>query len=75
MSTMLAPEPTTTDTGNDDELTHITHSCDLDMALCGADVSEDPEVMFAREEDICVVCNDLMLSGGGVCPRCGKPGW
>lgn len=50
-----APAPSTTST-NDDGLTHI-YCCDPNLALCGNDLSDTPEV----EEDgiVCVVCEDL----------------
>lgn len=49
-----APAPTTSNTSTG--LTHI-YCCDPDLALCGEDLTDIPEV----DEDtlLCVVCDDL----------------
>ncbi|MEU3160028.1 hypothetical protein ABZ753_21595 [Streptomyces griseoincarnatus] len=64
MNAALAPVTETTDIDN--ETTHV-FCCDPDRALCGHDVSNDPEVPNPTPND-CVVCLDLEEQP---CPRCG----
>jgi hypothetical protein len=49
-----APAPTTPSTSLD--LTHV-YCCNPDLALCGEDVSNTPEV--DQDEQLCMVCEDL----------------
>jgi hypothetical protein len=48
------PQPSTTGTSID--LTHV-YCCNPDLALCGEDVSDTPEV--DEDGQLCVVCDDL----------------
>jgi hypothetical protein len=52
----LAPAPDRTTTGSGD-LDHV-YCCDPDLALCGTDVSDVPEIDPDTDVD-CIVCNDL----------------
>lgn len=52
-----------------DENEHIFCWCDVNLALCGADISESPIELGERAwPDMCVVCAELENSP---CPRCG----
>jgi hypothetical protein len=62
-NTTLAPTPT----GSSVDLTHV-YCCDYDLALCGLDVTDMPEVPDGTGQD-CVVCLDLEEQ---TCPRCGE---
>ena len=55
--------------GDDDDLDHYYCSCNEDVALCGADISDALDITGSPESgDTCVVCIDLDdLS----CERCG----
>ncbi|MET4670773.1 hypothetical protein [Streptomyces sp. PvR018] len=65
MNTSLAPAPVKATNGGSD-LDHI-YCCDPDLALCGTDVSDVPEI--DADSDInCVVCADL--DGGPCSPNC-----
>lgn len=56
MTTSLAPAPVKTTNGSSD-LDHL-YCCDPDLALCGTDVSDVPEI-DADSDITCVVCADL----------------
>lgn len=64
MTLATAPAPATSDTGSD---TCHVFCCDPDIALCGEDVSDVPEVPAGVGDD-CIVCLDLETQP---CPRCG----
>lgn len=67
MSTDLLPNTEARQASSDDaDLNHI-YCCDHDRALCGADVSGDPEVDI--DDADCIVCLDLE---DATCPRCGE---
>lgn len=50
----------------DDELHHYYCECDPNIALCGSDLTDTPEVQ--TEENACLVCKDM---DNYDCPRCG----
>lgn len=64
---MLAPAltPDTDTTGLDSETVHV-YCCNPDLALCGYDISDTPEVPSGVGHD-CIVCLDLELQP---CPIC-----
>ena len=64
MTTQTAPAPT--DTPLDEVTTHV-YCCTPDWALCGHDISQDPEVDGPTPTD-CIVCLALEPQP---CPRCG----
>lgn len=64
MTTTPAPTADTTDLN--DRTTHVI-CCNPDRALCGHDVSDEPEVPDGTGHD-CIVCLDLEEQ---TCPRCG----
>lgn len=66
-STRIAP---TADTAGrvTHELDHL-YCCDPDIALCGTDISDSPE-LFDDGATTCVVCDDLEDQ---LCPRCPTP--
>lgn len=57
--------------GNDDDKPEIYHLyChDPDKALCGEDLTDELEVEFGDEHQICVVCDDL---DNYTCEECGE---
>ncbi|MEU3851766.1 hypothetical protein [Streptomyces sp. NPDC029554] len=58
--------PCQTETALTDVTTHV-FCCDRDRALCGHDISNDPEVFDYTPND-CIVCLDLEDQP---CPSCG----
>lgn len=62
--TVLTTAPAPTRTGGTADLNHV-FCCEPDIALCGADVSDDDIV----DEADCVVCLDLEEQP---CPTCGQ---
>lgn len=56
MTTRLAPAPAKP-TADSSDLDHL-YRCDPDLALCGTDVSDVPEI-DADSDITCVVCADL----------------
>jgi len=64
MTTATAPAPSPTNLGN--PTVHV-FCCNPDRALCGHDVSNDPEVPNPTPND-CIVCLDLEEQP---CPHCG----
>lgn len=67
---VLTPEPVAdaAPPGDGDGLTHTVCWCDVDEALCGADVAGLPALDEWDDEDLCVVCEDLDRLP---CARCG----
>lgn len=59
------PIPTTTD---GDDIGHLVCCCNEDLAMCGADVTDEP--WGADDTPECVVCRDLWPDETD-CPRCG----
>jgi hypothetical protein len=75
MSTLTAPEPTTTGTNNDPDVVHCVHDCNTARAFCGWDVSNEPLVDTWDDSDVCVVCFEICKAAGLICPRCEEPWW
>lgn len=62
----------TEETDEGDSLDHYIHDCDVDLAMCGTDVSEATFAVFPRDSaTACVVCLDVVDSNPHCCPRCG----
>lgn len=64
IDTLTAPSPTKAAGATD--INHI-YCCDSDTALCGANVSGQPEVDL--DDADCIVCLDLE---DDICPNCGE---
>ncbi len=56
---------------DDDDLIHIFHDCDENVAFCGVDVSGAPIKGWDSypDPDDCIVCEEIDQSGR--CPWCG----
>lgn len=70
MTTAISEAPlVTTDgpNGTDDDLDHL-FCCDENVAMCGADISDDEIVEDGSLLFPCVVCKDMEYRP---CPKCG----
>ena len=69
----IAPETQASDGGLDDGVTHVYCCDDIDLALCGTDITDD--VLDEESPTSCVVCADLddtmdaLDSCATVCPK------
>jgi hypothetical protein len=66
----LTEKPQEQEQSTEDPLVHVVCLCNIDLALCSTQV-EDEFVVDFPVEDECVVCNEILESTGGYCPRCG----
>lgn len=62
-----APQP---NTGDSQPEPYHYFCCDPNKALCGEDLTEDPEIEYdANKHQLCVVCDDL---DNYTCKECGE---
>lgn len=69
MTTRLEDAPLVTNDGTDEGYWHVTCDCNLDIALCGLELTGSEIVDFHSVETECVVCEDLENMP---CLRCGE---
>jgi len=70
MSTQTAPAPAATVPAADDDLCHLYCECNIDLSLCGLDISDATRNPDPDESRECIVCNDLDDTEP-ICRECG----
>jgi hypothetical protein len=70
MSNLLElPQPALDGPGADADIVHLT-CCDYNLARCGKDVTDEPEVFDSTEDEQCEICSNRSRLGA----PCADPG-
>lgn len=66
MTTTLTKPDQTRPHADDDDVVHYW-CCDVNVAMCGADISDEPLVSGATKEQTCALCR-IVYDNGWTCP-------